>query len=88
MRMETVAPLREVIDAIKASGGGGGIWMKTPKWERLSDLRVKQAVDVGAEVLVTACRYCITNFTDSCLSLKDRQTIEVKDITEIVEEVI
>ncbi|OFW11366.1 MAG: Fe-S oxidoreductase [Acidobacteria bacterium RIFCSPLOWO2_02_FULL_59_13] len=65
-------------------GGGGRIWMETPKGERFADLRVKQAVEIGAEVLVTACPYCITNFTDSSLG----QNIEVKDITEIVQEVI
>jgi len=69
-------------------GGGGRIWMETPKAERFSDLRLKQAVDIGAEVLVTACPYCITNFTDSSLSLEDGQSIEVKDITEIVQEVV
>jgi Fe-S oxidoreductase len=69
-------------------GGGGRIWMETPKAERFSDLRLKQAVDLGVEVLVTACPYCITNFTDSSLSLEDGQSIEVKDITEIVQEVV
>jgi len=69
-------------------GGGGRIWMETLKGERFADLRLKQAVDVGAEVLVTACPYCITNFTDSRLSLEDGQSIEVKDITEIVQEVV
>ncbi|MFA7278699.1 MAG: (Fe-S)-binding protein [Sterolibacterium sp.] len=69
-------------------GGGGRIWMETPKGERFSDYRLKQAVDVGAEVLVTACPYCITNFTDSSLGLEDGQSIEIKDITEIVQEVI
>lgn len=69
-------------------GGGGRIWMETPKGERFSDLRLKQAVAVGAEVLVTACPYCITNFTDSSLSLEDGQAMEIKDITEIVAEVI
>lgn len=69
-------------------GGGGRIWMETPKGERFSDLRLKQAVDTGAEVLVTACPYCITNFTDSSLSLGGGRTIEIKDITEIVQEVI
>jgi Fe-S oxidoreductase len=68
-------------------GGGGRIWMETPKGERFSDLRLRQAADVGAEVLVTACPYCITNFTDSSLSL-DGQAIEIKDITEIVQEVM
>ena len=69
-------------------GGGGRIWMETPKGERFSDLRLKQAVDVGAEVLATACPYCITNFVDSSLSLDEGQAIEIKDITEIIQEVI
>jgi Fe-S oxidoreductase len=69
-------------------GGGGRIWMETPKGERFSDLRLAQAVDVGAETLVTSCPYCITNFTDSSLSLEEGQAIEIKDITEIVAEVI
>jgi hypothetical protein len=39
-------------------------------------------------VLVTACPYCITNFTDSSLGLEDGQAMEIKDITEIVLEVL
>jgi Fe-S oxidoreductase len=62
--------------------------METPKGERFADLRLRQAIDVGAEVLVTACPYCITNFTDSSLGLADGQRVEIKDITEIVQEVI
>ncbi|MGC2779390.1 MAG: hypothetical protein WA418_27515, partial [Bradyrhizobium sp.] len=62
------------------------IWMETPKGERFSDLRLKQAADVGAEVLVTACPYCITNFTDSNLSADG--ALEIKDITEIVQDVV
>ena len=71
-------------NSLCCGGGGGRIWMETPKAERFSDLRVQQAVDVGAEVLASACPYCITNFTDSSLG----QDIEVKDLTEIVQEVI
>ncbi len=69
-------------------GGGGRIWMDTPKGERFADLRLQQAIDVGAEVLVTSCPYCITNFTDSSLGLEDGQAMEIMDITEIVEDVL
>ena len=62
--------------------------MDTPKGERFSDLRVEQAIDGGAEVLVTACPYCITNFEDSRLTLPNNECIEIKDITEIVQEAI
>jgi len=56
-------------DSLCCGGGGGRIWMETPKGERFSDLRVEQAMEVGAEVLVTACPYCITHFEDSRLTI-------------------
>ena len=62
--------------------------MDRKKGERFSDLRIGQAVDCGAEVLVTACPYCIVNFEDSRLNLPDGEAIEIKDITEIVQEAI
>jgi Fe-S oxidoreductase len=75
-------------NSLCCGGGGGRIWMETPKGERFSDLRLEQAMDVEAKVLVTSCPYCISNFEDSRLTLDVTENIEVKDITEIIEEVI
>jgi Fe-S oxidoreductase len=69
-------------------GGGGGIWMDRKKGERFSDLRIQQADDAGAEVLATACPYCIVNFEDSRLTLPGGDAVEIKDITEIVQEAL
>jgi len=76
------------VDSLCCGGGGGRIWMETPKGERFSDLRLDQAMEIGAEELVTCCPYCITNFEDSRLNRDNAEAIEVKDITEIVAEVI
>jgi len=81
-----MADFRE--NSLCCGGGGGRIWMETPKKERFADLRLQQALDVDAEVLVTTCPYCITNFTDSALGLPEGRALEIKDITEIVAEVI
>ena len=65
--------------------------METPKGERLSDLRIEQAVGVGAEVLATCCPYCITMLEDSQKTLEDQgysHGLQIKDITEIIQEVI
>jgi Fe-S oxidoreductase len=75
-------------ESLCCGGGGGRIWMETAKGERFADLRVEQAVEAGAEVLVTSCPYCITNFEDSRLTLEYSDVIEIKDITEIVQEAI
>ena len=76
------------IDSLCCGGGGGRIWMETPKGERFSDLRLEQAIGVGAEVLATSCPYCIANFEDSRLTLDLTEKIEIRDITEIIQEVI
>ncbi len=62
--------------------------METAKEERLSDLRLEQAVEAGADVLATFCPYCILNFEDSVLTSGQETEIAIKDVTEIVEDLI
>ena len=76
------------VDSLCCGGGGGRIWMETPKEERFSDLRLEQVSRLGAEVLVTSCPYCITNFEDSRMNREDSESMQVKDITELIQEVI
>ena len=75
-------------DSLCCGGGGGRIWMDTPKGERFSDLRLDQALAAGAGELVTSCPYCITNFEDSRLTMEYEGVLEIKDLTEIVQAVI
>jgi Fe-S oxidoreductase len=67
-------------------GGGGRMWMETKFGERFSDLRVPEALAVGANVLCTACPYCISMLQDSRLNLDQESAIDVKDVTELVAE--
>jgi len=75
-------------NSLCCGGGGGGIWMDVPKEERLSNIRLAQATDTGASVLAVFCPYCMLNFEDSRLSLENSDIIEIKDVTEIVQELI
>ena len=75
-------------EAVCCGGGGGRIWMETKKGERFSDLRLEQAIGLGAEVLAVACPICMCMFKDSQLTVDKGETIEVKDITELVQEAI
>ena len=75
-------------NSLCCGGGGARIWMETKKGERFSDILVEQAVELGAEVLATACPYCILNFKDSVLTMGREDVLEVRDISEIVDEVI
>jgi Fe-S oxidoreductase len=75
-------------NSLCCGGGGARIWMETKKGERFSDTLVGQAVELGAEVLATACPYCVLNFKDSVLTMGKEDVLEVKDISEIVNDVI
>ncbi len=75
-------------NSLCCGGGGGRIWMDTPQEERFSDIRLKQAREAGAQVLATSCPYCITNFEESRLNLAYENVIEVKDIAEIISDLI
>ncbi len=75
-------------NSLCCGGGGGRIWMDTPKEERFSDIRLEQANEVGAQILATSCPYCITNFEESRLNLEYDDVLEIKDITEIINDMI
>lgn len=63
-------------------GGGGRMWLETEPGQRLSDLRVKQAGETKATMMVTACPYCIQNFEDS--TKMTGVNIEIRDLAEVV----
>jgi Fe-S oxidoreductase len=69
-------------------GGGGGIWLEAKKGERLSDLRIQQAIETGADILAVACPYCLVSFEDSKLTAAGGDKIEIRDIAELVWEAI
>lgn len=75
-------------NSLCCGGGGGRIWMETKKGERFSDLRIEQALEVGAEVLAVACPYCMSNFDDSVLTTGQEESIKISDIAELVAEAI
>ena len=70
--------------SICCGGGGGRIWQESVKGERLSDLRVEQAADTGASILAAACPYCMLNFLDSVPTVGRSDSLQVKDIAELV----
>jgi len=75
-------------NSLCCGGGGGRIWMDTPQEERFSDIRLRQAEATGAQILATSCPYCITNFEESRLNLEYEDVLEIKDITEIINEML
>ncbi len=75
-------------NSLCCGGGGGRIWMETKSGERFSDMRIEQALEVGANVLAVACPYCLLNFEDSVLTLDKSDFIEIKSLAELVQEAL
>jgi Fe-S oxidoreductase len=82
--LEFVEMKRSREQSMCCGGGGGGLWMEKLKGERLSDLRIEEALSTGASILATSCPYCITMFEDSIRTLNADDKISVKDVTELV----
>jgi len=67
-------------------GGGGRMWTEDVAQQgRLAEIRVKDAVDLGAEVLVTACPFCLLTLEDAVKTTGNEEKIRVLDLIEIVE---
>jgi len=67
-------------------GGGGRMWLEEDAEHRLNVARVKEALEVGAEVLVTSCPYCLSMLEDGARQLEAE--LQVHDIAEIVEQAL
>jgi len=78
---------REKDFSLCCGAGGGRLWMETIPEHRFSDLRVKEAVEAGAEVLATACPYCVSMLEDSLKTTNLDDKLEIKEISEILLEV-
>ncbi len=67
-------------------GGGGLMLFYEPEEEqRMGVVRVQQAREAGADVIVTACPYCLTNIEDAIKVAGLDGTMEVLDLVELVE---
>jgi Fe-S oxidoreductase len=92
---------REVLDAIPGlkrvemersrdralcCGGGGLMLFYEPKEEqRIGVLRAKMAADAGANVIVTACPFCMVNMEDAIKVAGLEGKLAAIDLTELVD---
>ena len=71
--------------SVCCEGGGGRMWAEgTNVEERLAHQRVRDAVDLGAEVLAVACPFCLLTLEDAVKTLGLEDKIQVMDIMELV----
>jgi len=68
-------------------GGGGLMLFYEPKEDqRMGVVRVRMAADAGANVIVTACPFCMVNIEDAIKVAGMENTMSVMDLTEVVDQ--
>jgi Fe-S oxidoreductase len=85
------APLEFELNRAKAmccGAGGARFWMEETIGTRINVLRVEQAVERDPKVIATACPYCATMINDGIAQLGRTETLQAKDIAELVAEAL
>jgi Fe-S oxidoreductase len=76
-------------NAYCCGGGGGGMWLdgftRDHTTERLSERRVREAAQTGADVLVVCCPYEVSRFTDAAKAT-GHENLRVCDVVELMDE--
>jgi Fe-S oxidoreductase len=70
-------------------GGGGRMWAEGgTEGKRNGELRVKEAISLGAKVIATSCPFCLLTLEDAVKISGSADRIVVKDIAELIAESI
>lgn len=70
-------------------GGGGRMWVESSsEGERLSEIRVKDAMELGVDIIITACPFCLLTLEDAIKTTGNEEKICAMDLAELLVEVI
>jgi Fe-S oxidoreductase len=64
-------------------GGGGRLWLAEHQGRRINQLRAEEVLRSGAEVLATACPYCLTMLEDGVQAVSAQNPPPVVDLLEL-----
>ena len=88
--LKLVEMVRNRDNALCCGGGGGGMWLDghivAHGGTRLSDLRVRQAADTGADTMAVSCPYELSRFEDAAKVVGLEGQLKVRDIVELMAE--
>ena len=88
--VELVEMAHNHASSLCCGGGGGGMWLDGFQWEkahaRTSEWRVREALQVEADILAVACPYEAPRFEDAAKMNPNAGKFLVKDIVELLAE--
>jgi Fe-S oxidoreductase len=81
--VERLEMTRHGVKSLCCGGGGGRMWADFDDERKLSEIRVKEALDTGASRIVTACPFCLQNLEDAVKTLDAEEALRVMDLAEL-----
>ena len=63
------------------------MWVDIPG-ERLAEIRMRNAAEMGAEIVATACPFCLLTFEDAVKTTGLEGKIQIMDIAELLSQAI
>jgi Fe-S oxidoreductase len=67
--------------------GGGRMWLEETLGTRINVDRAQEALGTGADMIATACPFCMTMISDG-VKAQSAKSVEVKDIAEVIAEAL
>jgi Fe-S oxidoreductase len=87
--LELVEMRRTKQSSFCCGGGAGRVWTEEAVPEKRPCVdRVKEALDLGVDIIAVACPFCVTTLEDAVKVLDVENKITVKDILELLKEAI
>ena len=67
--------------------GGGHMWLEEQKkGQRINEMRTEQVIETEAQIVATACPYCLQMFEDGIKAKAAEESLKVMDVAELVEQ--
>jgi Fe-S oxidoreductase len=71
-------------DSLCCGGGGGRMWQDLKVDVKMSEVRIREAEETGAEVLVTACPLCRIMLEDARKAAGLKKSLRIMDLNALV----
>ncbi len=84
LKVKPVEMARHRQEGFCCGGGGGHFWMEERVGKRINEMRTEDAIKTKAEVVATACPYCLQMFEDGIKAKGKEESLKARDLAELV----
>ena len=85
-------PMREMKrhgrESFCCGAGGARMWMEETIGSRINENRTEEAIQTGASTVATGCPFCMTMISDGIAAKGKTESMQAKDISELVLEAV